>query len=230
MYKVTVVADGGDRADGERAVEVTVTDVNEPGVVTFLGNQQPQVGETMTAMLKDEDGNVVRLSWQWSKSSSMDGPWEDVSSTNASYRAKEADVDSYLQATVSYTDVEFDAPDTVSGVTTFAVRARPTANAAPTIPAQSIEVFENTEGGIGTVTAKDDDELIFSMALGDELKITDPISPDPTTTTKGSRFRKAASWSCWLSWTLSKVTTTLTAPPTLKLMMRRETELSTRPL
>ena len=29
VYNVTVVADGGDREDGERAVEVTVTDVNE---------------------------------------------------------------------------------------------------------------------------------------------------------------------------------------------------------
>ena len=178
VYKVTVVADGGDRADGEKAVEVTVTDLDESGTVKFLGNQQPQVGELMTAMLTDEDGNTVRLSWQWSKAESMDGPWEDVSSTNASYRAKEADVDSYLRATVSYTDVEFDAADEVSGVTKFKVRARPSANAAPTIPAQSIEVFENTDGSIGTVTAKDDDELIFSMALGDELNITEPNTPD----------------------------------------------------
>ena len=41
----------------------------------------------------------------------MDGPWEDVGSTNASYRPESADVDSYLRATVSYTDVEFDAPE-----------------------------------------------------------------------------------------------------------------------
>ena len=83
--------------------------------MTFVGNQQPQVGETMRAELSDEDGAVVRLSWQWSKSSSMDGPWEDVSSTNASYTPKAADVDSYLRATVSYTDVEYDEPDTAIG-------------------------------------------------------------------------------------------------------------------
>ena len=204
VYKVTVVADGGDRADGQREVEVTVTDLDEPGTVTFLGNQQPQVGGTMIAMLKDEDGNVVRLSWQWSKSSSMDGPWEDVGSTNASYRAKEADVDSYLRATVSYTDVEFDAPDTVSGVTSLTVRARPSANASPTIPAQSIEVFENTDGGIGTVTAKDDDELIFRLAMDDELDLDNTDGADMTATTLASRFRKAASWSWRPSWTTSK--------------------------
>ena len=94
----------------------------------------------------------------------MEDPWEDVGSTNASYRAKEADVDSYLRATVSYTDVEFDAPDTVSGVTSLSCAGEAdSANAAPTIPAQSIEVFENTDGTIGTVTASDDDELIYRL-------------------------------------------------------------------
>ena len=163
VYNVTVVAGGGDRVGGEREVEVTVTDLNEPGTVTFDGNQQPQMGQTMTAMLDDEDGATVRLSWQWSKGSSMDGPWENVKSTTAAYTPKEADIDSYLQATVSYTDVEYDAADTVSGVTKFAVRGRPSANAAPKIPEQSIEVFENTDGSIGTVTATDDDELVYSL-------------------------------------------------------------------
>jgi hypothetical protein len=102
----------------------------------------------------------------------MDGPWEDVSSTNASYRAQDADVGSYLRATVSYTDVEYDEADEVSGVTKFTVRARPSANAAPTIPAQSIEVFENVDGTIGSITAKDDDVLIFAKATGTELEIT----------------------------------------------------------
>ena len=174
VYNVTVVADGGSRADGDLAVEVTVTDVNEHGTVTFKGNQQPQVDQSTAAKLEDEDGSFVRLSWQWSKGSSMEGPWENVSSTSGSYTPKAADIDSYLRATVSYTDVEFDAPDTVSGVTKLAVRARPTANSAPTFSAQSIEVFENTDGTIGTVTAKDDDELIYSMAMGDELNL------DPT--------------------------------------------------
>ena len=158
VYNVTVVAGGG-----VQAVEVTVTDLNEPGTVKFTGNQQPQVGENIAATLSDEDGQTVRLSWQWSKGPSMEGPWEDVGSTSSSYSAKEADVDSYLRVTVSYTDVEFDAPDTVSGVTSRTVRARPTANAAPTIPAQSIEVFENTDGTIGSVTASDDDVLLYSL-------------------------------------------------------------------
>ena len=129
-----------------------------------MGNQQPQVGQTMTAELKDEDGETVRRSWQWSKGPSMDGPWEDVDSQTVTYTAEEADIDSYLRATVSYTDVEYDAADTVSGVTKFAVRGRPSANTAPTIPEQSIEIFESAEGTIGSITATDDDELIFRLA------------------------------------------------------------------
>ena len=165
VYKVTVVADGGDRSDGERAVEVTVTDVNETGTVEFTGNQQPQVGEATMAKLTDEDGAVVRLTWKWQKGADKDdGPWEDLSSTSASYTPKAADVGSYLRAEVDYTDVEFDAKDTASGVTKFTVRARPSANAAPKIPAQKLEVFENTKGAIGSVEATDDDEeWIFSL-------------------------------------------------------------------
>ena len=171
VYNVTVLAEGGERAGGERAVEVTVTDLNEPGTVTFMGNQQPQVGETMMADLKDEDGSVVRQSWQWSKGSSMEGPWVDVKSTTTSYTPNADDIDSYLRAMVSYTDVEYDAPDTVSGVTKFAVRDRPSANAAPKFSAQSIEVFENTDGTIGTVTASDDDELVYRLWAEDDPEV-----------------------------------------------------------
>ena len=65
---------------------MTVTDLNEPGTVKFTGNQQPQVGKSMTATLSDEDGQTVRLSWQWSKRSSMDGPWENVGTASAPTR------------------------------------------------------------------------------------------------------------------------------------------------
>ena len=51
VYNVTLVAGGGERGDGKSAVEVTVTDIDETGTVTFVDNQQPQVGESMTAEL-----------------------------------------------------------------------------------------------------------------------------------------------------------------------------------
>ena len=93
-----------------------------------------------------------------------DEDWENVGSTTASYTPKEADIDSYLRATVSYTDVKYDEADEVSGVATLKpCVARPAANAAPKFEAQSIEVFENTDGGIGTVTASDDDELLYRL-------------------------------------------------------------------
>ena len=118
----------------------------------------------MTAdALLTRTANTVRESWQWSKSENMDGSMGERGYRIELLHAETADVDSYLRATVSYTDVEFDEPDEVSGVTSLTVRARPTANAAPTIPAQSIEVFENTDGTIGSVTASDDDVLLYSL-------------------------------------------------------------------
>ena len=89
----------------------------------------------------------------------MDGPWEDdeFHETRVLQDAKEADVGSYLQATVSYTDVEFDEADTVSGVTRVWCGRGPLRTPLRSIPAQSIEVFENTDGTIGSVTAKDDE-------------------------------------------------------------------------
>ena len=51
----------------------------------------------------------------------------------------------------------------------------PTANAAPTISAQSIEVFENTDGTIGSVTASDDDVLLYSLWEEDDPAVTVPI-------------------------------------------------------
>ena len=183
VYKVTVVADAGDRADGEKAVEVTVTDENETGTVKFVGNQQPQVGESMTAELSDEDGAVVRLSWQWQKSADKDAAdedWEDVSSTSASYTPNADDVDSYLRAVVGYTDVEYDEPDTAMGVTKFTVRARPSANAPPSISARTIEVFEGVDGTIGSVAAKDDDELIYRLKGADDPDVSTDSDGDGT--------------------------------------------------
>ena len=103
---------------------------------------------------------------------------------------------------------------TVSGVTSLTVRARPSANAAPTIPAQSIEVFENTDGTIGTVTASDDDELIFSMAMGDELNLDgDPTEDDDQRQRKVHDYGQRRVEAGRPSWTSSKlqVVTLLTA-------------------
>ena len=95
-----------------------------------------------------------------------DDDWEDVSSTSASYTPKAADVGSYLRAVVDYTDVEFDEPDTAMGVTSVHCAGAACCQRRSDDPAQTIEVFENTDGTIGSVAASDDDELIYRLRDG----------------------------------------------------------------
>ena len=61
LYSVDVVATDGSLAD-TLTVQVTVTDVNDPGTVT-LSTARPQVGAEITATLRDEDGLVGDVAW-----------------------------------------------------------------------------------------------------------------------------------------------------------------------
>ena len=67
VYQVTVVASGG-----ELEVAVTVTDVDEPGEVTF-DQPQPQATRGLVAMGPDDpDADVDDMSWQWSRCTTKD--------------------------------------------------------------------------------------------------------------------------------------------------------------
>ena len=65
-YEVSVVATDGDAQTSRRDVTVTVTNVNEPGMVTQSA-VQPRVGVPITASLTDPDGDISDLTWLWSK-------------------------------------------------------------------------------------------------------------------------------------------------------------------
>ena len=62
-----------------------VTDVDEPGMVT-LSALQPQAGTALTATITDPDGVtttnpdrfITGIEWQWAKSMTMDGTYEDI--------------------------------------------------------------------------------------------------------------------------------------------------------
>ena len=72
IYKVTVTATGG-----ELAVEVTVTDVDEPGKPT-LTKPQPQVGRGLEAEgPRTLTCPLPTLLWQWARSMDMTN-WEDI--------------------------------------------------------------------------------------------------------------------------------------------------------
>ena len=129
VYKVTVTATA--KSKSTQDVEVTVTDVDEAGKVT-LSQPQPQVSRGLEADGPgDPDDPVEDEKWQWSRGPNIDGPWTEIAKATAPSRPPvEADVDSYLLATVTYTD-KFGAGKTASLVSENPVEARTVANAAP---------------------------------------------------------------------------------------------------
>ena len=106
--------------DATFEITITVTDVDEPGEITFSPDEVPEPGVQITATHTDPDGSVTGRSWQWQRSEDpeADPPvWTDISgATSATYTpSATADVVSggandgkgyYLRAMVSYTDGE----------------------------------------------------------------------------------------------------------------------------
>ena len=160
VYKVTVEASGG-----KQQVEVTVTDEDEAGSVSF-DQPQPQATRDLKATLKDDDAPLENPKWQWSRGPAEDGPWTDIQGqANRSSKPVAADIGSYLRATVTYTDKH--GSQTVSGVTDNPVEARTLANAVPKFgEIDAINLNENVGGNIGDpIAATDDDNDVLLYAL-----------------------------------------------------------------
>ena len=130
VYKIEVVATSD--ATAKLDVEVTVTNVDEAGSVTFT-QAQPQDTVSLTADIEDDDGvkSTPAPTWQWSRGPSATGPWTDISgATKAKRTPTTDDVGNYLRAVVSYTDKSYGAK-TAEGVTDNPVEAETLSNAAP---------------------------------------------------------------------------------------------------
>ena len=129
VYRVTVEASGG-----THDVAVTVTDVDEAGMVS-MDRPQPQASRPLGALLSDEDDGVVVQGWQWARSA--DGTtWTDIEGATSPRRSPAPDdVDTYLRATVTYSD-KFGAGKTASAVSVYRVEARTLSNAAPSFAEQ----------------------------------------------------------------------------------------------
>ena len=80
--------------------------VDQRGMVT-LSPSMPVVGETVTAMLTDEDEPITNEVWLWERSSGMSvGPWEVIEGTQSVIYTPVApnDVGEVLRVTVTYDD------------------------------------------------------------------------------------------------------------------------------
>ena len=130
-YSVVVsVSDGKNAAgeadagvDGTIAVTVDVTNVDEPGVVSFsFDGDAPQVDSVLEANLLDPDGSADVSSWAWARST--DGTtWTEIAGELlGTYTPTADDAGQYLRATASYNDPQ-GSGKTASGATASAVAA-----------------------------------------------------------------------------------------------------------
>ena len=105
-YEVTVVVTDSADQTAMMAVTVMVTNEDEAGTLT-LSTLQPVDGIEVTATLTDIDGTVTGTAWKWAKSLNKTGTYTDIDgATAATYMPKPADVNHYLRATATYTDVQ----------------------------------------------------------------------------------------------------------------------------
>ncbi len=132
-------------------VTVRVTGVEEAETLT-LSARQPEVGTQLTATLSGGDIRGLRTpDWQWQVDDGSGG-WTDIEdAVNSGYTPKAGDVGKKLRANVSYQDSHDDditkLGDSLligTGVTEFAVRAKPGSNAAPMFR----EMDEDTDNSV----------------------------------------------------------------------------------
>ena len=124
VYKVTIVA--RDRFTGgledERSLIIFVDNVAEEGDAS-LSEDQPLIGQPVTAMVEDPDNGVAIVTWQWERSlTGVGDTWMVIpGATTDTYTPKEdnkatktVDEDDdgyYLRATATYTDITSEMDD-----------------------------------------------------------------------------------------------------------------------
>ncbi|MYD17775.1 MAG: hypothetical protein F4W99_11635 [Chloroflexi bacterium] len=188
-YSVTITATDDDPVQslsGSLSVTVSVTDVEESGVVTITPPRGwVDVSTQLTAGLEDDDGSVSDEQWQWSRSSNRSN-WSDIpGANNASYTATSDDVNQYLRATVSYTDRRGGNKEASASTQARIGATRPGTNSAPdfTEPSTTRSIRQGSGKGrpVGApVRAMDDDEgevLTYELEGADAEHFTiDPLT------------------------------------------------------
>ena len=130
VYEVKVIATDPSGASDRITVTINVNDVDESGTVA-LSWKQPQVETVLEATLKDPDGDISGLTWQWSRSSSKSAtPTPIGTATSARYTPVAADERKFLWSTASYSDGN-GSGKSAQAVSYRWVRLQPDSNNAP---------------------------------------------------------------------------------------------------
>ena len=183
-YNVVVVASddapGAGTVDepirmGYKKVEVEVTDVDEPGVLT-LSSLQPQVGVDLMATITDPEVAAAQTAatWKWESSTSRSGGWRTIDGeTVAAYEPVQQLRNNYLRVTATYVDA--DANTKVErAISAEKIRLAPAANEneTPTGVAETRSVDENSAPGtnvgdpVTAMDANEDDVLTYTLGTG----------------------------------------------------------------
>ena len=163
-YSVAITVTDPEGLSGSIAVTVNVTNVDEGGMVG-ISPTRPSVGTPITASVTDPDSAPTGMTYQWSHSTAMGGPFTPYpAETTARFTPAEADVGRYLRVTVSYNDIH--GAQAESATTDMVVMS----NVAPAFSSEAAtrSVAENTAArmNIGTpVAATDADNDTLSYAL-----------------------------------------------------------------
>ena len=147
---------------------LTIRNVNEPGTASISGTLSG--GETLTASVTDPDGSISNQTYQWKRSASAGGMFNNITSngTSSTYVLVADDVTKYLKVTVSYTDGHGSGKSATSNATgqIGAGNSEPTfssATATRTLPENS-GAGVNVVGGTVAATDSDSDSLTYSLS------------------------------------------------------------------
>ena len=104
-YRVTVEVreQGGGTSVGRLSVTVSITNIDEPGMVE-VPVSEPRVGQRLTATVSDQDGGVGSIEWKWERRPSG-GNWTPIpAATSRTYTPTRADNGHDLRVTAIYRD------------------------------------------------------------------------------------------------------------------------------
>ena len=170
VYEVTVVATAAGKR-GDMDVKVAVANEEEAGTVT-LSRTQPRVEVAVTASLKDPDGSISGLKWQWYRGDNITAaspPTTECANDNsddclikdaksATYLPTAGDVGETLAAVATYTDGHA-ATKSAAGEAANMTEAD-TRNKAPAFADQDLEM----DGVQNTMTTREVDENTKALA------------------------------------------------------------------
>ena len=190
-YTVTLTVSDGKNAKGKAdarvddtiQVTITVTNVDEPGVIS-LSTDTPQVGSELTFDLTDPDGSVTLQYVLWfsaADASSSSGHWKLIDDWTlqdhqegdnpTAFTPPDDLVGKYLRVFVAYSDGEGSSKNAL-GIMANQVLSR--ANRDPQFPADTTTRSLNENSGPGanvgapvTATDPDDDTLTYALSGAD---------------------------------------------------------------